>query len=149
MSDEEPAHEPESQAPPFVQNDSGPLTVWQEWWKETPDLEDATTFQVMVGQAGAQIATAIAQAHDASVRIEEFGAGATTPQQRDLADQLAADNQALLGGLTSINETLRAIRADGTKSGNSTTRYNRAFVIFGVLGLVGVVLTVLQALNII
>ena len=111
-----------------------------------PSIEESV--EARVGQAQVQIATAIGQAHDASVRIEEFGAGATTAAQRELAAQLAADNAAVRDRLTDINDTLEAIRADAAASVKSTARYNRASTVFGAVGcLTGIIGAVVGVLG--
>jgi hypothetical protein len=114
--------------------------------------------QMVVGHAQAQIATAIGQAHDATVRIEELRAAATTPEEHALAAQLAAEFAASVRSawrdeFAPVVETLEGIRSDNTESGKSATRYSRASLVIGgvgcLIGVIGVVLAALVAFKVI
>jgi hypothetical protein len=97
--------------------------------EETVHISESV--EVAVGHAQAMIATAIGQAHDASIRIEEFSAAATTDEERNLAAGLRSALDDIGGQLTSIDATLKGMRTDASGGGRSTIRYNRAFLVLG------------------
>ncbi len=97
----------------------------------------------VVAQAQAMVASAIGEAHDAKVRIEEFGATATTEEERSLATALAAANETIVDRLESIDSTLKAIRADSAASGKASFRFGwMAFVIATLIAIIGIVVGV-------
>jgi hypothetical protein len=110
-------------------------------------LELRDELQTRVGQAQAQIAKASGQANDATTRIEELAAAATTSEEKQLVSVFATINQEQKALTKDIADTLPAIvaaveglRADQAQSGKSTTSWNRLFLLIAILGIIVAVL---------
>jgi hypothetical protein len=106
-------------------------------------LTQTDNVQVAVGQAQAMIATARGAAFDATVKVEEFSAAATTPEEQALARALKTSLDAVLGQLTSIDDTLKGMRADATGGGRSMSKFNWAFLGIGIAGVIVAVIALL------
>ena len=90
--------------------------------KAEDGLRATDTVEARVAQAQAMIATAIGRANDATVRIEELGEQAPTPEERDFAAALAKEFKPVLEELRSMNDTLGGFRSEASEGGFKARR---------------------------
>jgi hypothetical protein len=107
--------------------------------------------QARVAQAQAQIAEAVGQARDATTRIEELSAVATTPEEQEVVVLFRTINQKqvalgddMLEALTALRDGVDGLRTDQQQSGKIATRWNVLFLLIAIVSVVVAIIAVLR-----